>query len=353
MPTHIPIARLEGLDLARYFAFIGMAIVNFNIVVVDTAIQQPLVSSFIALFEGRAAATFVTLAGLGLGLAALRQTSIQGMRFVTIKRAAFLLMLGLLNTLVFDADILHYYGVYFLFGLLFLNLSNNRLFIAIALINILSICLIFVFDYEAGWQWENDSYTDFWTINGFIRNLFFNGWHPVIPWLSYLIFGIALSRYALDQRLVQHRLIIAGVIAIIASKGLSLWLRPILISIHPELDFLASTSSIPPMPLYILAGIGSASLVIGLCLLIHDKIAGMLLTQYFVIAGKQSLSLYLGHIFCGLWLMEIFGMLSNQPPLIALSCAAVYCGFATYFAFLYGKRFKRGPVEALMRKVTG
>lgn len=197
-----------------------MAIVNFNIVVGDSTIKQPLVSAFIALFEGRAAATFVTLAGL----AALRQTNIQAMRFVTIKRAVFLLALalGLVNTLVFDADILHYYGVYFLFGLLFLNLSNNRLFIAIALINILSICLIFVFNYKAGWRWNNYSYTDFWTINGFIRNLFFNGWHPVIPWLSYLIFGIALSRYALDQRYVQHRLIIAGVIAIIVSKGLSL-----------------------------------------------------------------------------------------------------------------------------------
>lgn len=107
------------------------------------------------------------------------------------------------------------------------------------------------------------------------------------------------------------------------------------------------------MPLYILAGMGSASFVIGLCLLIHKKIAGVMLTQYFIIAGKQSLSLYLGHIFCGLWLMEIFGMLSNQPPLIALSCAAVYCGFATYLASLYARRFKRGPVETLMRKVTG
>ena len=153
--------RLEGLDLARYLAFLGMVIVNFKIAM-GAERSEGFLGVMTSALEGRAAATFVVLAGIGLGLAGVkgeRQTIT-----VTLRRAVFLLAIGLLNMTIFDADILHYYGVYFLFGLLFLNLSNNRLFIAIALINILSICLIFVFDYEAGWQWENYSYTDFWTI---------------------------------------------------------------------------------------------------------------------------------------------------------------------------------------------
>ena len=39
----------------------------------------------------------------------------------------FLLVLGLLNMLIFDADILHYYAFYFFFGVLLLPLGNRAL----------------------------------------------------------------------------------------------------------------------------------------------------------------------------------------------------------------------------------
>ena len=44
-------------------------------------------------------------------------------------------------------------------------------------------------NYEIGWNFETLEYQGFWTINGFIRNLFFNGFHPVIPWTSFMLFG--------------------------------------------------------------------------------------------------------------------------------------------------------------------
>ena len=55
--------------------------------------------------EGRAAATFVVLAGVGLGLAGLRD--INRTKAVTLRRSIFLLVVGLANALVFEADIIH------------------------------------------------------------------------------------------------------------------------------------------------------------------------------------------------------------------------------------------------------
>ena len=57
--------RLEGLDLARFFAFVGMVIVNFTIVMGAEGMgaeggEGPLAWFTLAL-EGRAAATFVVL----------------------------------------------------------------------------------------------------------------------------------------------------------------------------------------------------------------------------------------------------------------------------------------------------
>ena len=59
--------RLEGLDLARFLAFVGMVIVNFKIAMGAETGDGVLNLLTIAL-EGRAAATFVVLAGIGLGL---------------------------------------------------------------------------------------------------------------------------------------------------------------------------------------------------------------------------------------------------------------------------------------------
>lgn len=68
VPT--PRSRLVGLDLARYLAFVGMVVVNFMIVMGVQA-DGSFVYTVTSALEGRAAATFVVLAGIGLGLASV------------------------------------------------------------------------------------------------------------------------------------------------------------------------------------------------------------------------------------------------------------------------------------------
>ena len=57
--------RLEGLDLARFLAFAGMVLVNFDIVLRQPNLSEPWL---IDLAQGRAAALFVVLAGIGFAL---------------------------------------------------------------------------------------------------------------------------------------------------------------------------------------------------------------------------------------------------------------------------------------------
>ena len=109
--------RLIGLDAARYFAFVGMVLVNFDVVMsISLGVQSngEFANHLIGQLQGRASATFVVLAGIGLGLSGFKRES-QTVK-ITIKRAIFLLILGLLNMSIFEGDILHYYAFYFLFG---------------------------------------------------------------------------------------------------------------------------------------------------------------------------------------------------------------------------------------------
>jgi uncharacterized protein len=345
-----PQSRLAGLDLARYLAFVGMVIVNFKIAM-GAENDGGWLSLLSGALEGRAAATFVVLAGIGLGLAgrkALNQTV-----SVSLRRAVFLLAIGLMNMLIFEADILHYYAFYFLFGVLLLPLSSRTLVMAILALNLAFVAMVFLFEYDTGWNWETFAYADFWTPAGFVRNLFFNGWHPVIPWLGFLLFGTVLSRLALSERRAQVALVGLGAGALAFAEGASIVLANMLVPLDAEFALLVTTDPVPPMPLYSLAGFGAASLVIGLCLMVAEPLGRWRILPLIVPAGRQTLTLYIAHILVGMGTLEALNMLGGQTTAQAVGAALSFCLGATIYANIWSLAFKRGPIEALMRKVAG
>ncbi len=342
--------RLDGLDLARFLAFVGMVIVNFSIVM-GAKTGSDVLSILITALEGRAAATFVVLAGVGLGLASLK--GVDHTATATIKRAIFLLALGLINTLIFDADIIHYYAFYFLFGALLLRFGNHLLITTIVFLNLVFVILISTLNYDQNWNWENYSYADFWTSAGFVRNLFFNGWHPVFPWLGFLLYGIILGRMTLAKWTTQRNLIVAGLVLFAFAETVSAVITPPLTAIDQELAALVSTQPIPPMPLYTVAGVGVASAVIGVCLAIADWATKVGILRLIVPAGKQTLTLYFAHIYVGMGVLESLDMLEDQSLPTAFASALLFCTVAVIYALLWSKKFKRGPVEVLMRRISG
>ncbi|MCL4880378.1 MAG: hypothetical protein KJ064_27240, partial [Anaerolineae bacterium] len=60
--------RIVGYDVARAAAIFGMMIINFWLVLARDYRGKGMVASFLALLMGRAAATFVMLAGIGVSL---------------------------------------------------------------------------------------------------------------------------------------------------------------------------------------------------------------------------------------------------------------------------------------------
>lgn len=342
-----PPSRLIGLDLARFLAFVGMVIVNFKIVM-GAAPDGSWASGLSGALEGRAAAAFVVLAGIGLGMAG--QQSQGRTLLVTLRRGLFLLAIGLLNMLIFEADILHYYAFYFFFGVLLLPLSSRALMLCILALNLGFVGLILTLDYDTGWNWVDLSYAGFWTPSGFIRNLFFNGWHPVLPWFGFLLFGVVLSRLPMADRRLQGLLLGVGAAALAAAEGISAALQG---ALGPELAQLATTDPIPPMPLYTLAGMGAAAVLIGAAMLASGRLQQLGLLQWVLPAGRQTLTLYIAHILIGMGTLEALGLLGGQSPGAALLAALIFCAAAALYAALWSLVFKRGPVEAAMRALAG
>ncbi len=342
------LTRLIGLDLARYLALIGMVIVNFNVVMVNP--QYSTDHGVADFLQGKAAALFVVLAGIGFGLSANHKSSTFLIK-ITTKRFIFLLVLGLINSSIFQADIIHFYAFYFLFGLWVIPLSSRVIIGLIIGLIVSAVVMVVVLNYDQGWDWANYHYEDFWTFTGFFRNLFFNGWHPVIPWLAFLLLGMLLARTDLSRQAVQWNMLIIGGALFVTSTLLANWLVSEMGAVDQDLVLLLSTSPIPPMPLYMLAAGGLAVSIIGICLMASESLSKTGMIQFLSPAGRQSLTWYLLHILLGMGWLEASDQLSTETESQALFVACIFCSMATVVAFVWQLKFKRGPVETLMRKL--
>ncbi|WP_406648651.1 heparan-alpha-glucosaminide N-acetyltransferase domain-containing protein [Aliisedimentitalea scapharcae] len=332
--------RLSGLDIARFLAFCGMVLVNFRIAANVTP-QDDLFSTLTTMLEGRAAALFVILAGIGLTLARSDTATV-------LRRAAFLFVIGLANLTIFDADILHFYAVYFVVALPFVPMNNRNLWISIAAILFVSVLALVILDYEAGWNWDTYSYSDFWTVTGFLRHTFFNGWHPVFPWICFLLVGLGIGRLQLGTRATQMRLIAGGTLVAV------LGLIPGWITSDPELIDVLNATAIPPGPFYILSASGSAAAMIGLTLWAAPLLDWLGIAGWMTTPGRQALTLYVLHILVGMGILEALGLLDGSLETKAIfAYSLLFCALCAVYARIWTLLASRGPLETLMRKLAG
>ena len=342
--------RLLGLDLARLVALIGMLIVNFNVVMLPAAVFDQNFG-LAQLLQGRAAATFVVLAGIGLGLMSQHQSRARFMQQST-KRIIFLLLLGLLNLMIFPADIIHYYAFYFLLALPLIHQSNKTLWLGMLLLMLTFVLLLLTLNYDQGWNWQTYEYQGLWTASGFFRNLLFNGWHPIIPWFAFILLGILISRLDLRNKSIQYRLLFLGLMGFILIEWISSMSMQYARTLDAELPVLFSTKPIPPVPLYLLSGSCFASTVIGLCLLLTKPLERLKLLSLLLPAGQQTLTWYVAHIVVGMGILESMHMLGNQTPSSTRMTVVLFCSTAILLAYLWSRFFQRGPLETLMRRLT-
>lgn len=351
--------RVIGYDLARALAVIGMVIVNFKIVMhVSAANAPPWLRVFDAI-DGRASALFVILAGVGLtllsakGRAANDAAQIRADRVMLLKRAAFLFVAGLLYVQIWPADILHFYGAYLVIGALALTWRRRALLGAAAAMVLGFALLATFFNYEHSWNWQTLVYADFWTPAGFLRNLLFNGFHPVFPWAGFLLLGMVLGRLEMRSAAVRARVFGAGLLLALAAEA-AVWWGAARVGPGPGIWSIGwSSAPMPPLPLYWLAAAGTACAVIAVCIGVGERWRDARWLAPLVHTGQIALTLYVAHVVLGMGALDAAGRLENQSFAFSVGSALVFCAAAVLFSHLWRRRFKLGPLEWLMRRSTG
>ena len=218
--------RLVAIDVARCLALLGMVATH----VLETRGPDGSLAFGHALAGGRASALFAVLAGVSIALVTgrdrplvggARARAAAGLGVRALLVAALGLVLGQVDSGI--AVILTYYGVLFLLALPFLGLSARALALLAAGWIVLAPVLSHLVRPSlperqfASPTWEqllDDP-------GGLVAELTFTGYYPAVPWLAYVLAGMAVGRLDLTSRRTAAVLAVGGAVAAVAATVVS------------------------------------------------------------------------------------------------------------------------------------
>lgn len=353
--------RIAGYDLARSLALFGLAIANFSHSIDHTGFYLPY-----TLIQGGTIATFLVLGGIGVSLLAQRSRITDDAHGHTnsrkrlIRRAAFLLVVGICCSLIWQANFLCFFSICIAAGALLLTVSNRWLWSFAFIFALIWVMLAFLmFDYykvidEFSQYWEGLQEGELWTIEGMVFRVYLYGFHRIFSWAAFLLVGMWLGRQDVHFRGVRRNVFFGGSVALVLACAYWLLIRYVWIPSRPSLADLPSASSVLLQftPLTIFATCGITATIIGGSLMLTEKYPDAKWTKPFIATGRLALTLYVAHLVIGMGLLKALSVLDKTLP-FAIGSAAIFCVCGVIFSHFWTKRFERGPIEWAMRRITG
>ena len=323
----VSLSRVVGVDVARCLALLGMMATHVLPGFDGARVPWPQ-----QLAGGRASALFAVLAGVSLALVSGRERPPHGRVRVAasvriLVRALLIgalgLTLGLLPTHI--AVILGYYAVLFLLGLPFLGWSSRVLAVAAAAwVVVLPVVSMVVRPHLPPRVGGSPTPGDLLDPGRLAADLLFTGYYPAAVWVAYLLAGLAVGRSSLRRPRTAATMAGLGAALVVGAALLSraLLARPgAQDALRADFPYdvtdpamqdaflvhglsgstptgtwwwLAVDTPHSGTPLDLARTIGSALLVIGVCLLVTR--AGTRLWAAAFGAGAMTLSLYTLHV---------------------------------------------------------
>jgi uncharacterized membrane protein len=220
--------RIVGVDVAPCVALVGM--IATHVLPVRNADGSLALAHELA--GGRASALFAVLAGTSLALMSGGEQPVRGTDrwTVTIALAVRAVLIALIGVLLGQlptsiAVILTYYGVLFLLALPFLGLRRDALAaLGAAWLVVAPVLSQLVRPQLPARGFESprlDSFVHPWHA---LTELTFTGYYPAVPWLGYLLVGMAIGRTDLRRRRTAVVLVVLGAVLAGSSWLASTWL---------------------------------------------------------------------------------------------------------------------------------
>ncbi|SFB14640.1 Protein of unknown function [Cellulomonas marina] len=322
-----------GVDLARGVAVLGMVTAHVG---PDGDGLLPW-GDLLQLADGRSAALFVVLAGLGLALLSGGDRLPDGVDLVRARvrvlvRAVLLVGLGQLLVLLGTpvVVILGTYGALFVLGAAALRLPPPALLAAAAGTALVGPLLREAF---SPLSTGGASPATLWDV-------LVGPYYPAVTWAAYLLVGLALGRTDLRAPGARRRLAVAGLVLVVVGHGGS-WVAERVLGLPTAL---VTTEPHSSTTAEVVGNTGAALLVLAGCLVVAARAPRLVAPV--VATGALSLTAYSGHLV----VIAALGPDAVWEPTtgtwLALSLGVVAACWA-WWATL-----GRGPLETVLHRVS-
>ena len=354
--------RILAYDRARALAVMGMVLVNTSTMMGLCSITPKWIDAVVDFICGRAAVVFVMLAGVGMTLVYDRTPAAEAprLRIRLVKRAAALLLAGLLLIPIWQADILHYYAAYFFMGLWLLDAKTRYLKKTLKGIVLISVPVgaLIAYDYQGGEVLGK--LEDLPGAVSFFSDYFFSVFYPILPWYGFFLTGMLLGRFERTPTLHRYPILVGGGIVVCGAAEL---LSALLNSERvvgrwvdieaPLWQAITLSEAFPANPLFIFSAGAFGVALIAFCRMLPERSSTASHPGPMVAFGRLSLTLYISHILASSayhqWILATHGSASSEQMLF-FSTGFILAGIA--FATAWTRHFKRGPLEQLMDALT-
>jgi uncharacterized membrane protein len=304
--------RLVGLDVARCLALLGMVATH----VLDERTPAGDLTTAQWLAGGRASALFAVLAGVSLALMTREPLRGRPLARRAVGIAARALLIGLLGLVLGGlgtgiAIILTYYGVLFVLGLPFTTLRVRAL-LSLTVVWVVAAPVVshLVRPHLPERGFDSPAFAQLGDPGQLASELLLTGYYPAVPWLAYLLAGLVLGRLDLRDTSLLGGLALGGLSLAVLATQVSRTLADPVVAAENATGMFGTTPAdgdwawlllVAPhsaTPLDLAQTIGSAVLVIALCLLLERLLprpASSVLAVVFG-AGAATLTLYTLHV---------------------------------------------------------
>lgn len=337
--------RIVGYDVARALAMLGMIVVHFCPVPTAARIGPGWLVTILHMLDGRGAATFAVLAGVGVTLLTRRMPPAAA-RSTLVQRGFFLLAIGFVNLFFWPGDMLRMYGVSLIIASRLLEWSTRRLVALAAAIVIAFAALAAVVDLKENWDYATLTYLHTWTAMGLVRNALFDGFRSVLPWSAFVFFGMAVGRLDLTDGRVARNLFLLGIVVVALAQLTSRVLLP-----FDRSQPWFGTGHLPALPLFILSAGGTATAVIALCVRAAAGWPGRA-WRPLAATGEMALTWYIAHILVGPSMFISLGLIKQPPMTTCALCAVLFFVAMMLISWGWKRHFRHGPLEWVMRVVS-
>lgn len=343
--------RAIGLDGARAFAVLGMILVNMKGQLMITDIEEETLLRQLADWtEGKAAALFVVLAGVGIALRA-RGDETGEARTDLIRRAAALFGVGLLHVHFWQWDILHFYGLYLFAAAWLLRRSDA------AVVTAGVAAMTFGMALHRMLPGVNQP-IDPWTGAGLVDDLFWHGVHPFFPWFSFIALGMWLGRRPLHEQRTRLRLMAGGATVWLfgemvdyASKVTQWFDGPTFGEETWGLELLNPWPR-PGSPLFVVVAGGLAVVIICACLELEARgIFWKGLGLPLVATGQLALTCYIAHALFILLMVQHGALVDASLETIWVAGFGMFGSFV-FLSWWWRRRHPQGPLEMMLRQMS-